>query len=73
MTINLETPNLVPPAVQWTVVDKDPIPGFEARVKSMQSHYGRQSERAKNGAEREIARLSQMTVSWDLGFKEVRA
>jgi hypothetical protein len=30
--MNLDTPNLLPPAVQWTFVDKDPWPGFSARV-----------------------------------------
>ena len=71
MTLKLDTPNLMPPAVQLTVLDKDPVPGFGARVKKMQGHYKKQLERADDEARKELFRSSQMTVSWDLGFKEV--
>ncbi len=71
MTLNLDTPNLVPPAVQWAVFDKDPLPGFRARVKRMKGYHTEQLERAGDDANKELARSSQMTVSWDLGFKEV--
>jgi hypothetical protein len=71
MILKLETPNLVPPAVQWTVLDKDPVPGFGARVKGMQAHYKKQLERVDDEAKKKLLRSSQMTVGWDLGFKEV--
>ena len=71
MTMDLDTPNLVPPAVQWTVLDKDPVPGFKNRVKKMHVYYRKQLERAKDKAKKELARSSQMKVSWDMGFKEV--
>jgi hypothetical protein len=71
MSINLEAPILKPPAVQWTVLDKDPVPDFRARVKNMKARYSEQLERAEDDDEREIARSAMMTVSWDLGFKEV--
>jgi len=71
MTMNLETPNLVPPAVQWTVFDKDPVPGFRARVKRMKGYDTERLERAEDDAEKELARSSGMMVSWDLGFEEV--
>ena len=70
MTLKLDTPNLVPPAVQWTLLDKDPVPGFGARVKKMQG-YKKQLERVDDEARKELFRSSQMTVCWDLGFKEV--
>jgi hypothetical protein len=49
MTLKLDTPNLVPPAVQWTLLDKDPVPGFGARVKKMQG-YKKQLERVDDEA-----------------------
>ncbi|MFV1981251.1 MAG: hypothetical protein ACC655_08875 [Rhodothermia bacterium] len=71
MTLNLDTPNLVPPAVQWTILDKDPVPGFRARLKKMRAYYQKQLERADNEAKKEVIRSSQMIVSWNLGFKAV--
>jgi hypothetical protein len=71
ITLKLDTPNLVPPAVQWTVLDKDPVPGFGARVKQMQGYHKKQLEGVDDKAKKELIRSSQMTVDWDLGFKEV--
>jgi len=71
MAVNLDTPNLVPPTVQWAVLDKDPVPGFRARIKTMQGFYRRQLKRAKDEAETNLARSSQMTVGWNLGFRQV--
>ena len=71
MDLKLDTPNLVPPAVQWTILDKDPVPGFGARVKKMQKHYKKHLEQAKNKVSKEIICSSQMMISWDLGFKGV--
>ena len=71
MALHLNTPSLVPPAVQWAVFDKDPVPDFKARIKRMQTYYRGQLERAEDEARKEMARSSQMGVSWDLGFKEI--
>ena len=71
MNINLDAPNLIPPAVQWTVVDKDPIPGFGTKVKRMSGYRKEQLQRADDEAAKERIRSSDITVSWDLGFKEV--
>lgn len=71
MTMNLETRNLNPPAVQWTVLDKDPIPGFYDRVKRMKGYYIERLAQAEDDTDKELNRSSQMTVSWDLGFEEV--
>jgi len=71
ITMKLDTPNLVPPAVQFTVLDKDPVPGFGARVKGLQGYYKKQLERVEDQAKRELIRSSQMEVGWDKGFKDV--
>jgi hypothetical protein len=71
MSINLKTRHLVPPAVQWTVYDKDPVPSFRTRVRRRKDFHTEQLNRAKNRTDKEIARSSMMTVCWDLGFEEV--
>jgi outer membrane lipoprotein-sorting protein len=71
MGINLDAPNLVPPAVQWAILDKDPVPGFKAGVKRMQGYHQAQLAQAKTEAQKELERNDQMTVIWDLGFREV--
>lgn len=69
--MTLDTPNLVPPAVQFTILDKDPVPGFRARVKRAQSYLRKRLEGAKDEAEKKQQRSIQMTVHWNLGFKVV--
>lgn len=69
--LNLDTPNLVPPAVQWAVLDEDPVPAFRARIKEMRTHYRKRLERAEDEVKKELVRSSQMTATWDLGFKKV--
>ena len=71
MALTLDTPNLVPPAVQWTILDKDPVPGFRTRVKKMQPYYRKQLEGAKDEAEKKQKRSIQMTGAWNRGFKVV--
>ncbi len=71
MALSLDAPSLVPPAVQWTIFDEDPVPGFRARAKRMKGYHAEQLERAEDDAKKQLARSSQMAVSWDLGFKEV--
>jgi type II secretory pathway component GspD/PulD (secretin) len=72
MAISLHAPSLMPPAVQWAVMDEDPVPGFTARVDRMRSYYRGQIDKAQNEQEKDIARSAGMTVSWDLSFKEVK-
>lgn len=71
MKMNLETRNLKPPALQWTVFDKDPVPVFHARLEKMKGYYLKRLEGAEDDADKELNRSTQMTVSWDLGFEEV--
>lgn len=72
MGIALHAPHLVPPAVQWAVMDHDPLPGFAARVKQVKSQAMDQIDKAGDEEEKETARTASMTVSWDLGFKDVK-
>jgi hypothetical protein len=69
--LNLDTPNLVPPVVQYAIFDEDPLPGFRARIKKMQTYLQEQLEQAENNAKKELARSSFMSVNWDWGIKQV--
>jgi TolB protein len=71
LSVQLDAPALVPPAVQFAVFDKDPLPGFAAKTKRMQSYRRSQQGQAEDEDEKQIQRNSAMTVHWDLGFKEV--
>lgn len=72
MGIALDAPDVVPPAVQWAVMDHDPVPGFTARVKQMKGYALGQIGKAKNKEDKEIARTASMTVQWDAGFEDVK-
>ena len=71
ITIGLDAPSLVPQAVQYAIFDKDPVAAFTAQVKRMQSFSRQQLEKADNEARREHLRDINMSVSWDIGFKEI--
>jgi hypothetical protein len=71
MTMHLETKNLKPPAVQWTVFEKDPVPGFHSRVRQMKGYYTEQLDGANSKPDKELRRSSMISVSWNLGFGEV--
>lgn len=69
--LNLDTPSLVPPAVQWAIFDKNPVRGFKAEVTRMQGYHRTRLEQAENEVQKELHRSSSMTVNWNWGFKEV--
>lgn len=70
--LDLDTPNLVPPAVQFALIDKDPVPAFIAKVKKMRGNYlSSQSAIKNNEKQQELIRAIQMAVTWDIGFREV--
>jgi len=71
VSLSLNAPNLVPPAVQWSIRDKDPVPGFKARVKTMRSYYRKRLEHLQDELKKERERSAQMRIHWDRGFKEV--
>lgn len=67
----LNTPDTGPQAVQYTILDHDPAPGYLAEVKRMQEFYRQQLEKADTEAWREQHRRAQMQVSWNAGFQDV--
>jgi hypothetical protein len=71
MGINLDAPNLLPPAVQYAVIDKDPLIAFNAHVKRMHAYYRDRIEEAENDDLKQVHRTSGMTVAWDSGFRSV--
>jgi len=60
VTLALDTPNLKPPVVQYAIFDKDPVPGFKARVARRRTFHQRQA-----------MRTAYVTANWNLGFRDV--
>ncbi|WP_146395932.1 hypothetical protein [Pseudobythopirellula maris] len=71
IALDLNTPNLVPAAVQWTVLDNDPLADFSDSVRTSQSNYHSRLSGASDDTREKLIRLSEMTVNWDLGFRQV--
>lgn len=71
LSLHLDAPSLVPPAVQFALLDKDPAAEFQARVKTMQAFYRKRFDAAANDPQKELARKAAMKVHWDSGFKAV--
>lgn len=71
VSFTLDTPHLVPPAVQYAVLDYDPVAGFVKRLQAMRKHYQQRLADTKDPSEAKLIRLAQIIVSWNLGFKEV--
>jgi hypothetical protein len=63
MQIALRHPNLVPPAVQFAIMDQDPVPGFTARIKRVRHLWKTQLRQTKDE--------HKMMAAWDSGFRQV--
>lgn len=68
--LDLNMPSLNPQAVQYAILDKDPVPDFIVQIKSMMNGFNLQ-QHANDEATKEQLRRLQMTMAWDLGFKKV--
>jgi beta-lactamase regulating signal transducer with metallopeptidase domain len=68
----LDVPDLRPPAVQFAIFDKDPVPVFKTQVSRMRDFNVKQLAEAKDETARGIARCAQMDASWDIGFRDKR-
>jgi hypothetical protein len=64
-------PSLEPQAVQYAILDKDPVPDFAAQIKRMKAYSLKQLDKETNEAGKEQLREIQMTVGWDSRFKDV--
>jgi len=69
--IKLNAPNLAPPAVQWAIVEHDPVPEFKGRLTKMRDFNRKQLNEAADPNREAFVRASQMSVHWDLGFRTV--
>ncbi len=71
MHIKLDMPELEPHAVQYAILDEDPIPRFEKRVQIVKDFYRKNMEEAKDEKERQMWFHSGMRVSWNDCFEVV--
>ncbi len=68
----LDCPRLVPPAVQLAIVDKDPVPGLEARMAQCRPFHEKQLRKFASSADR-IRQLRSVFIeaTWNMGFGDV--
>jgi hypothetical protein len=71
LSLELDIPDLKPQAVQYTVLDKDPVPKYAEQVKKMRDFHRQQLNAADTEAAKAPIRNMLMMVEWDRGFKDV--
>ena len=69
--LSLDTPNLVPPAVQFAIFDKDPVPAFKASLRKLKPYHRKELEKTDNQAKRKITRQIFLKSHWNLMFRQV--
>lgn len=71
MHLSLDTPNLVPQAVQFAIFDTDPVPAFQASLKKLKTYHQAELERAEGEKKRNQIRRSFLEVHWNMGFRAI--
>jgi len=71
IAVRLDTPNLSPAAVQWSLFEENPVPGYVDRLGKSEPIHRQQLERANSQIEKQAVNVAQMTVGWNLGFRKV--
>src|SRR4051794_4202464 len=71
LQISLDSPDLVPPAVQWTILDHDPVPEYKNRIAKSRVFNAKRLSEAKSESRMRIERGAQMSVAWNRSFKAV--
>lgn len=71
MNIELDHPKLVPPVVQFAVMDKDPAPGFRARANLLRQRFQKQLAEVTIAEHRAQRRSAQLIGLWNYGFRDV--
>ena len=67
----LDCPRLVPPAVQLAIVDKDPVPGLEARMTHLRPFHEKQLRHVTSAERKRQLRSVFLTATWNKGFGDV--
>src|SRR5258706_16171980 len=71
LQISLDSPDLVPPAVQWALLNHDPVPECKNRIAKSRAFNAKRLSEAKNESRMRIERGAQMSVAWDRSFRSV--
>jgi len=71
LQISLDSPDLVPPAVQWALLDHDPVPEYKNRIAKSRAFNAKRLSEAKSESRMRIERGAQMSVAWDRSFRSV--
>jgi antitoxin MazE len=66
---NLNLTELEPPAIQWALVNEDPVPRFVRQIKRRQATYAGRLADPPKGADAELARVALSQVAWNFVFR----
>jgi len=69
--ISLDSPDINPPAVQWTILDYDPVPQYRGTVKRMRGFIEKRMKEAGSEPRARAERSVLMSVYWNDAFKSV--
>ena len=67
----LDSPDLETPAVQWTVFDEDPIPGFKETLIRNRNIHQKMLKNTEDERRMRSVRSAQISTAWDRCFKRV--
>jgi len=67
----LDSPDLPVPAVQWTIFDEDPVPGFKQTLIRNRNIHQKMLKSAEGEGRKRSLRSIQMSGDWDRSFKRV--
>jgi hypothetical protein len=70
MRLQLNMPNLEPAAIQWAVLEENPIPGYRQRLEVVKDAYKKSLVEATE-QDKQTVKRSQMLAAWDKGFYQV--
>ncbi|MBP7053790.1 MAG: hypothetical protein KBE65_22490 [Phycisphaerae bacterium] len=69
---SLDMPELDPPAVQWAIVDENPLSDFIQRLEKNRRGLATRVNVATD-RQRDAVRYAQISVNWDIGFRKITA
>ncbi len=69
---SLDMPELNPPAVQWAIVDENPLPDFIQRLEKNRRGLATRAN-AASARQRDTVRCAQISANWDIGFRKITA
>ena len=71
LQISLDDADLVPPAVQWALLDHDPAPEYRNRIAKSRAYNTKRLRETKSESQMRIERSAHISVAWNRAFRSV--